>query len=102
MSEVGVVDFLDFGPPTCGHGSAYEKDCVACAVRILNFYLPASMRLYVESKPGHYEAGAADRDGFFRVVASGLTPAEALVNLRNPLALIAFMEKTEVHDDARG
>jgi hypothetical protein len=53
------------------------------------------MRLYVESKAGKYCAGAADRDGFFRVIAEGLTPAEALVNLRNPLALIAFMDKTE-------
>lgn len=96
MSEAGVVDFLDFAPPTCDHGSLYQKDCVACAVKVLNFYVPVSMRLYVQFKSGSYEAGAADRDGFFRVVASGLTPADALVNLRNPLALIAFMEKAEV------
>lgn len=95
MNEAGVVDFLDFAPPTCDHGSLYQADCVACAVRVLNHYIPASMRLYVESKNGKYYAGAADRDGFFRVVAEGLTPAEALVNLRNPLALIAFMDKTE-------
>jgi len=95
MGEAGVVDFLDFAPPTCEHGSSYQKDCVACAVKVLNFYVPASMRLYVEFKAGLYEAGAADRDGFFRVVASGLTPADALANLRNPLALIAFMEKSE-------
>ena len=95
MGEAGVVDFLDFAPPTCEHGSSYQKDCVACAVKVLNFYVPASMRLYVEFKAGSYEAGAADRDGFFRVVASGLTPADALANLRNPLALIAFMEKSE-------
>lgn len=96
MSEASVVDFLDFSTPVCAHdGFVYRRDCVACAVRILNFYLPASMRLYVASKAGNYEAGAADRDGFFRVIAEGLTPAEALVNLRNPLSLIAFMEKTE-------
>ena len=95
MSGVDVVDFLDFAPPTCEHGSSYQKDCVACAVRVLNLYMPISMRLYVEFKSGLYEAGAADRDGFFRVVASGLTPADALANLRNPLALIAFMEKSE-------
>jgi hypothetical protein len=94
MSEADVVDFLDFAPPTCDHGSLYQTDCVACAVRVLNYYIPASMRLYVESKNGKYHAGAADRDGFFRVVSEGLTPAEALVNLRNPLALIAFMDKT--------
>lgn len=94
MSEAGVVDFLDFAPPTCDHGSLYQKDCVACAVKVLNFYVPVSMRLYVQFKSGSYEAGAADRDGFFRVVASGLTPADALANLRNPLALIAFMDKT--------
>lgn len=94
MGEVDVVDFLDFVPPTCDHGSGYQKDCVACAVRILNFYIPASMRLYVESKSGKYQAGASDRDGFFRVVAEGLTPSDALSNLRNPLALIAFMERS--------
>ena len=94
MGGAEMVDFLDFAPPTCDHGAVYQKDCVACAVRVLNYYVPVSMRLYVEAKAGTYEAGAADRDGFFRVVASGLTPAEALVNLRNPLALIAFMDKT--------
>ena len=95
MNEAGVVDFLDFAPPTCEHTTTYQPDCVACAVKVLNCYMPVSMRLYVQFKSGSYEAGAADRDGFFRVVASGLTPADALVNLRNPLALIAFMDKSE-------
>jgi hypothetical protein len=58
-------------------------------------YLPATMMLSVESKPDSYQAQACDREGFFRVIASGLTPADALANLRNPLALIAFMEKSE-------
>jgi hypothetical protein len=95
MNEAGVVDFLDFAPPTCEHSAMYQPDCVACAISVLNHYIPASMRLYVESKNGKYYAGAADRDGFFRVIAEGLTPAEALANLRNPLALIAFMDKAE-------
>jgi hypothetical protein len=94
MSSAASVDFYDIAPPTCVH-EPYQKDCVACAVRVLNMYLPASMRLSVESKTGTYQAQASDRDGFFRIVASGLTPAEALVNLRNPLALIAFMSKSD-------
>jgi hypothetical protein len=94
MSPAESVDFYDIVPPTCVH-DPYQKDCVACAVRVLNMYLPATMRLSVETKAGSYQAQASDRDGFFRVVAEGLTPAEALVNLRNPLAMIAFMSKSD-------
>jgi hypothetical protein len=98
MSSAAYVDFYDIIPPKCEH-DPYQKDCVACAVRVLNMYLPATMRLSVESKPGFYQAQASDRDGFFRVVANGLTPAEALINLRNPLALIAFMGKSNEGDE---
>lgn len=94
MSSAGYVDFYDILPPKCEH-DPYEKDCVACAVRVLNMYLPATMTLSVESKPGSYQAQASDRDGFFRVVASGLTPAEALVNLRSPLAMISFLKTSD-------
>jgi hypothetical protein len=94
MSSAAHVDFYDILPPKCEH-DPYQKDCVACAVRVLNMYLPATMMLSVESKPDSYQAQASDRDGFFRVIASGLTPADALVNLRNPLALIAFMSKSD-------
>jgi len=94
MSSAGYVDFYDITPPKCVH-DPYQKDCVACAVRVLNMYLPATMRLSVESKGGIYQAQASDREDFFRVVASGLTPAEALVNLRTPLAMIAFMGKSD-------
>jgi hypothetical protein len=94
MTSAAYVDFYDIIPPKCEH-DPYQKDCVACAVRVLNAYLPATMTLAVESKPGYYQAQASDRDGFFRVVASGLTPAEALANLRSPLAMIAFMDTSE-------
>lgn len=93
MSGALSVDFLDIATPQCTH-EPYQKDCVACAVRVLKYYLPASMRLSVEQHEDRYDACATDRDGFFRVVASGLTPSAALANLRNPLALIAFMDKT--------
>jgi len=94
MSSAAYVDFYDILPPKCEH-DPYQKDCVACAVRVLKMYLPATMILSVESKPDFYQAQASDRDGFFRVIASGLTPADALVNLRNPLAMIAFMSKSD-------
>ena len=94
MSSAGYVEFYDIAPPKCEH-DPYQKDCVSCAVRVLKMYLPATMVLSVESKPDFYQAQASDRDGFFRVIASGLTPADALVNLRNPLALIAFMSKSD-------
>lgn len=96
MDNAGVVDFLDFVPPTCDHVTDFQGDCVACAIRVVSLFLPVSMRLYVESRSGRYFAGAADRDGFFRVVAEGLTPADALANLRNPLARIAFSDSSEV------
>jgi hypothetical protein len=94
MSPAGYVEFYDIAPPKCEH-DPYQKDCVSCAVRVLKMYLPATMMLSVESKAGTYQAQASDREGFFRVVASGLTPADALVNLRNPLAMIAFMGKLD-------
>ena len=94
MSPAGYVDFYDILPPKCEH-DPYQKDCVACAVRVLNMYLPATMMLSVESKPDFYQAQACDREGFFRVIASGLTPAEALVNLRSPLAMITFLETSD-------
>jgi len=94
MSSAGYVEFYDIAPPKCEH-DPYQKDCVSCAVRVLKMYLPATMVLSVESKPGSYQAQASDREGFFRVIASGLTPAEALVNLRSPLAMITFLDTSD-------
>jgi hypothetical protein len=93
-----LTEFYDIKPPECSHAAGstqpiLERDCVSCVVSILKMYLPVYMQLSVEHHEGKYVACVTDRDGFFRIVAEGLTPAIALFNLRNPLALIAFMSK---------
>jgi len=88
------VSVYDTSLSNCDH-SQYQRDCVACAARVVKLYLPATMTLSVEEHVDRYVACASSRDGFFRIVASGLTPYEALANLRNPLAFVSFMDGKE-------
>jgi hypothetical protein len=93
-----LTEFYDIKPPACAHAAGstqpiLERDCVSCVVSILKVYLPVYMQLSVEHHEEKYVACVTDRDGFFRIIANGLTPAIALFNLRDPLALIAFMTR---------